>query len=100
MIGLFDSGSGGLSVYREIHKLLPKEDYVYYSDNAHCPYGEKNQEYIIDRARSITDFLIGCGCDIVVVACNTATAAALPALREAFPMAIRALSRSFFTWAQ
>lgn len=86
MIGLFDSGSGGLSVYREVVKLLPKEDYAYYSDNAHCPYGEKNRGYIIDRARFITGFLIGKGCDVIVVACNTATAAAISTLRKEFPI--------------
>lgn len=84
MIGLFDSGSGGLSVYREIVKLLPWENYAYYSDNAHCPYGEKSREYIIDRARFITDFLIGEGCNIIVVACNTATAAAISTLRQEY----------------
>lgn len=86
MIGLFDSGSGGLSVYREVVKLLPKEDYAYYSDNAHCPYGEKSREYIIDRARFITEFLMGEGCDIIVVACNTATAAAISTLRKEYPV--------------
>lgn len=86
MIGLFDSGSGGLSVYREVVKLLPKEDYAYYSDNAHCPYGEKSRGYIIDRARFITGFLIGKGCDVIVVACNTATAAAISTLRKEFPI--------------
>ena len=84
MIGIFDSGAGGLSVYREIVRLLPGEKYVYYSDNAHCPYGEKSREYIIDRARIITDFLLGEGCDIIVVACNTATAAAIATLREEY----------------
>ena len=84
MIGIFDSGSGGLSVFREVFKLLPHEKYVYFSDNAHCPYGEKSREYIIDRARRITGFMIGKGCDIVVVACNTATAAAISTLREEF----------------
>ena len=58
MIGIFDSGVGGLSVFREIKKLLPEEKYIYFSDNAHCPYGEKSKEYIIDRARQITDFII------------------------------------------
>ena len=81
MIGIFDSGIGGLSVYREIRKLLPQEDYVYYADNAHCPYGEKTREYIIARAREITETLIGKGADIIVVACNTATAAAISTLR-------------------
>ena len=85
MIGIFDSGSGGLSVFRELHKLLPKENYIYYSDNAHCPYGEKSREYITDRARFITDFLLEKGADIIVVACNTATAAAISTLRAEYP---------------
>lgn len=86
MIGIFDSGIGGLSVFREIRKVLPEESYAYFSDNAHCPYGEKSKEYIIERAREITRFLIGKGADIIVVACNTATAAAIAALREEFPI--------------
>ena len=84
-IGIFDSGSGGLSVYREIVKLLPYERYVYYADNAHCPYGDKTAAFIRDRARAITDFLLGKGADIIVVACNTATAAAIATLREEYP---------------
>ena len=84
MIGIFDSGVGGLSVFREIKKILPDERYIYYSDNAHCPYGEKSKEYIIDRARHITDFLISKGADVIVVACNTATAAAIRTLREEY----------------
>ena len=80
MIGIFDSGAGGLSVFREIYKLLPEEKFVYYSDNANCPYGEKSREYIIERAREITDFLLKKGADIIVVACNTATAAAISSL--------------------
>lgn len=86
MIGIFDSGVGGLSVFREIRKLLPEEKYIYYSDNAHCPYGEKSKEYITDRAREITSFLISRGAEIIVVACNTATAAAITTLREEFPI--------------
>ena len=84
MIGIFDSGVGGLSVFREIRKILPDEKYIYYSDNAHCPYGEKTREYIVRRAREITGFLIGKGADIIVVACNTATAAAISALRDEY----------------
>ena len=84
-IGIFDSGSGGLSVYRELVKLLPKERYIYFSDNAHCPYGEKTAEYIQERAHVITDILLGMGADIIVVACNTATAAAIGCLREDYP---------------
>ena len=82
MIGIFDSGVGGLSVFREIRKLLPEESYIYYSDSAHCPYGEKTKEYIIDRAREISSFLISKGATIIVVACNTATAAAIETLRK------------------
>lgn len=86
MIGIFDSGVGGLSVFREIRKVLPEEKYVYFSDSAHCPYGEKSKEYIIERARSITRFLLDKGADIIVVACNTATAAAIAELRKEFPI--------------
>lgn len=84
MIGIFDSGVGGLSVFREIRKVLPSEQYLYFSDSAHCPYGEKSREYIIDRARTITRFLLDRGADIIVVACNTATAAAIADLRKEF----------------
>lgn len=84
MIGIFDSGVGGLSVFREIRKVLPDERYVYFSDNAHCPYGEKTREYIIDRARAITETLLSKGADVIVVACNTATAAAIADLRERY----------------
>ena len=73
-------------MFREIRKLLPEEKYVYFSDNAHCPYGEKSKEYIIDRARHIADFLISQGADIIVVACNTATAAAIKTLRAEYPI--------------
>ena len=86
MIGIFDSGAGGLSVFREISKLLPEERFIYYSDNANCPYGEKSREYIIERARAITSFLLEKGADIIVVACNTATAAAISTLRDEFPV--------------
>ena len=84
-IGIFDSGSGGLSVYRELVKLLPREKYIYFSDNAHCPYGEKTAEFIRDRARTVTDVLLGMGADIIVVACNTATATAIATLRAEYP---------------
>ena len=84
MIGIFDSGIGGLSVFREIKKILPEEKYLYFSDNAHCPSGEKPKEYNIDRARHITEFMLKEGADIIVVACNTATAAAIKTLRAEY----------------
>ena len=85
VIGIFDSGCGGLSVYRELVRLLPAEQYHYYADNAHCPYGEKTAAYIIDRARFITDYLLSRGADVIVVACNTATGAAIATLRKEYP---------------
>ena len=86
MIGIFDSGTGGLSVLREIVRLLPEEKYVYFSDNAHCPYGEKTPEFIRERCRHIVRTLLDKGAEIIVVACNTATAAAIRALRDEFPV--------------
>ena len=82
MIGIFDSGTGGLSVLKEIVRLLPDERYVYYSDNAHCPYGEKSPDFIRARCRAITEILLKKGADVIVVACNTATAAAIQDLRQ------------------
>ncbi|MGM9763793.1 MAG: glutamate racemase [Candidatus Cryptobacteroides sp.] len=84
MIGIFDSGVGGLSVFREIYKRLPDESYIYFSDNAHCPYGEKTKEYIIERAKAITEKLVSEGADVIVVACNTATSAAIAILRQLY----------------
>ena len=84
VIGIMDSGCGGLSVFREIRKSLPDERFIYYADNAFCPYGEKEPEFIIDRCRAITDFFIGKGAEIMVIACNTATAAAIATLRAEY----------------
>ncbi|NLD21802.1 MAG: glutamate racemase [Bacteroidales bacterium] len=86
MIGIFDSGIGGLSVFKELSKLMPKESYVYFSDSLNCPYGPKKTDFIIDRSTKITYFLIEQGADIIVVACNTATAAAISYLRSNFDL--------------
>ena len=83
-IGIMDSGVGGLSVFREIRKLLPCADYVYYADNAWCPYGEKDPEFIRSRCREITRLMISRGAQAMVIACNTATAAAISTLRSEF----------------
>jgi glutamate racemase len=86
-IGLFDSGVGGLSVWREVVKLLPCEHTVYYADSAYCPYGQKSSGEIIERSDRIMDFLTGQHqCKLIVVACNTATAAAIDHLRAAYPL--------------
>ncbi len=81
-IGVFDSGLGGLSVLHEIRQLLPGEDLVYLADSAHVPYGGHGEAFIRDRSLAIGGFLAAAGARMVVVACNTATAAAVPTLRE------------------
>lgn len=80
-IGIFDSGVGGVSVWKEIVKELPFENIIYYADSANCPYGSKSKEEIIQLSARIVDFLIQKKCKIIVVACNTATAAAIEYLR-------------------
>lgn len=85
MIGVFDSGVGGMSVLREIVKLFPSERCVYYADSGNCPYGDKPRDFIIARARWITQYLLDQGASIIVVACNTATAAAISTLRAEWP---------------
>lgn len=81
MIGIFDSGVGGLSVWSELIKLLPKHEYIYVADSGYCPYGPKSREEIIERADAITCYLLSKGATIIVLACNTATAAAIEYLR-------------------
>lgn len=85
-IGIMDSGVGGLSVLKEMTSLLPGEHYIYYSDNANCPYGDKTQEFIRERASLITELLMSKGAQIMVIACNTATAAAISFLRGTYPI--------------
>ena len=87
-IGIFDSGVGGLSVMREIAQLLPHEDIVYFADSANCPYGPRPPQEIRRLSRGIVEFLLGQGAKIVVVACNTASAAALSYLRRTFAVPI------------
>lgn len=88
MIGVFDSGVGGLSVLREIWAQLPDEDTLYFADTAHCPYGSRPADEIRALSVSIADFLIGRGATVIVVACNTASAAALYHLRGRFSVPI------------
>lgn len=85
MIGIFDSGVGGLSVYQSISEKLPNVPMWYVSDNAYAPYGKKSEREIRDRCFQITRFLRKKGAKIIVVACNTATVAALDYLRDVFP---------------
>lgn len=83
-IGIFDSGIGGITILTEIYKLLPKERLIYYGDLEFCPYGERSEEEIKKRSIEISDFFLANACKAVVVACNTATSAAIPALREKY----------------
>lgn len=90
-IGIFDSGVGGISVLKHIHALLPQEDLLYVADSQYAPYGNKSPEFIIGRAITIADFLIERGAKALVVACNTATAAAAATLRERYSLPIIAM---------
>jgi glutamate racemase len=84
-IGIFDSGVGGLSVMQAIRARLPRAELVYAADTAHVPYGDRSEAFICERSERISRFLVDQGAQIVVVACNTATAAAVAALRAASP---------------
>src|SRR5512139_868791 len=84
-IGVFDSGIGGLSVWREIARQLPQEDTIYFADQIHIPYGPRSLEEIRAFSEAITRFLLDRDCKLIVVACNAASAAALKYLRTAFP---------------
>ncbi len=84
-IGFFDSGVGGLCIRDAVRALLPREDTLYIADSAHCPYGNKSADEVRALARGLTQRLLAAGCKMVVVACNTATAAAIDALRAEWP---------------
>ena len=84
-ISIFDSGVGGLSVWREIARQLPREDTLYLADQAHVPYGYRRLAEVRELSEGITRFLLGQGTKAIVVACNTASAAALRHLRRTFP---------------
>jgi glutamate racemase len=86
-IGIFDSGVGGLSVLRTIRRELPRESALFVADQGHVPYGPRPKTQIHDFAFAITRFLLAQGAKLIVVACNTASAAALHDLRAAFPQA-------------
>jgi glutamate racemase len=84
-IGVFDSGVGGLSVLRALREQMPEENVLYFGDQGHIPYGPRPMEQIRDFSEAITNFLLERGAKIIVVACNTASAAALKHLRGRFP---------------
>ena len=87
-IGIFDSGVGGLSVLRHIRAQLPQERLLYVADSAHAPYGGKSPQEIQARSLAVSEFLVDQGAKALVVACNTATAAAISALRARFALPV------------
>ena len=76
-IGIFDSGVGGTSIWKEINELLPKENTIYLADSKNAPYGNKSEEQIIQLSIKNTELLLEKGCKLIVVACNTATTNAI-----------------------
>ena len=85
MIGVYDSGIGGLSILRALRAELPEQDFIYLADSGHGPYGERERDHVIERAQRVTAYLVERGVQALVVACNTATAAAIEQLREQYP---------------
>src|SRR5688572_1340628 len=83
-VGVYDSGIGGLTVLRELQRLLPHEDFIYLADNAHFPYGERQLADVRRLAREASDILLAEGCKLIVIACNTASGAAVKHLRERY----------------
>ena len=84
-IGVFDSGVGGISVLKHIRDLMPHENLIYVADSRHAPYGNQTPEFIQERSFWLAEFLLRQGVKALVVACNTATAAAVAGLRERYP---------------
>ena len=82
-IGVFDSGLGGLTVLKALKKRLPKESFIYFGDTGHLPYGSKSREGVIHYSLKVAEFLMAQDIKMLVVACNTASAVALPPLRAA-----------------
>ena len=85
MIGIFDSGLGGISVWQALYDALPNESLVYLGDGARCPYGSRSREEVLQFTEEAVERLLAEGCKMVVVACNTATAVAIKYLREKYP---------------
>ncbi len=83
-IGVFDSGLGGLWILKYLKEQLPEYNYIYYADQAHLPYGNREPEDITNLCFSITDFLLEKDCKLIVIACNTATSASISKLREKY----------------
>lgn len=88
IIGIFDSGLGGLSIAREVRKILPAEDILYVGDCGNAPYGDQTEDFVIERVLKISDFFLKHNAKAIVIACNTASALALDAVRDEFDIPI------------
>ena len=84
-IGVFDSGAGGVTVLKECTKLLPEENFYYYGDSKHAPYGEKSVKEVQDRTLEAMNQMVNHGVKAIVIACNTATSAAVNIVRNVYP---------------
>ena len=84
MIGVFDSGLGGLAVFKEVTKALPNYDYIYLGDNARAPYGDLSQDIIYQYTQQAVDYLFAQGCSLIILACNTVSAEALRKLQQEY----------------
>ncbi len=84
-IGIFDSGIGGLSILKALRTELPNEHFIYIADSGHAPYGERDDAHVIERSQAVTAYLVKQNIKALVVACNTATAAAIDVLRVSYP---------------
>ena len=87
-VGIFDSGVGGLTVYKTLKKRYLFCDFIYFADTAHLPYGDKSKKTIISYSSRIVDFLLKKKCDLIVCACNTASSVALPVIRKQSPVPV------------
>ena len=87
-IGIFDSGLGGLTVLKEVKKLLPSEDIIYFGDTARVPYGTKSRETVIKFSVQNADFLVSLDIKMIIVACNTSSSFSLPTLRKRYDIPV------------
>ena len=94
MIGIFDSGLGGVTILKELIKILPRENYLYYADSLHSPYGDKTKEELEEYTSNIVEYLINKNCKIIIIACNTASLVCKEYLRKKYKIPIIEIGRA------
>ncbi len=95
MIGIFDSGIGGVTVFQEVLEVMPNYKYIYYSDSKNNPYGDKSDDELKKITSNIVEYLVSEGCEIIVIACNTASAICKDILREKYSIPIIAIEPAY-----